>query len=58
MGSLSRISPYIAKRAIGDYSSIDMVLLKINMDVVELASIINEEVNIKYDAIHAALYPL
>jgi len=55
LGSLSRISPYIARRAVEDYLSIDIILLKINEEVVRLASIINEEVNIKYDAVHAAL---
>ena len=55
LGSLSRISPHIARRAVEDYLSIDMILLGMSKEVVRLASIINEEVNIKYDAVHAAL---
>jgi len=55
LGSLSRINPYIARRAVEDYLSIDMILLNVNREAIRLASIINEKINVKYDAVHAAL---
>ncbi len=55
LGSLSRISPHIARRAVEDYLSVDMTLLDIDIEAIRLASMINEEVNVKYDAVHAAL---
>jgi len=58
LGALSRVDPHIARRAVEDYLSIDMVLLSVNMEVIKLALVINEEVNVKYDAVHAALMML
>ena len=55
LGSLSKISPYVARRATEDYLSLDITMLDIDEDAVRLAAIINEVVNIKYDSIHASL---
>ncbi len=55
LGSLSKISPHVARRATEDYLSLGITLLNIDEDVIRLAAIINEVVNIKYDSIHASL---
>ncbi len=56
LGSLSRISPSIAKKAVNLYLSIEqLVMHSVSEDVVQLASLINDVVNIKYDSIHAAI---
>ncbi len=55
LGSLSKINPHIARRATEDYLSLDITLLNINEDVIRLAAIINEIVNVRYDSIHASL---
>ncbi len=55
LGALSKINPHAARRAIEDYLSLKLTLLNINEDIIRLAAIINEVVNIKYDSLHAAL---
>jgi len=55
LGSLSRINSTIAKKAMELYLSLDMAILPIDEKILSLASIINEVVNVGYDAIHAAL---
>lgn len=55
LGSLSKINPHIARRATEDYLSLEITLLNINEDIIRLAAIINEVVNIRYDSIHASL---
>lgn len=56
LGSLSRISPSIARKAVNLYLSIEqLVMHSVSEDVVQLASLINDIVNIKYDSIHAAI---
>lgn len=55
MGSLSKIDPFIARKAAMLYLSLDMNIVQLSEDVIGLASLINEVINIKYDAIHAAV---
>ncbi len=56
LGSLSRISPSLARKAVNLYLSIEqLVMHSISEDVVQLASLINDVVNIGYDSIHAAI---
>ena len=55
LGSLSKISPHIARRAVEDYLLLKVRLLDINEDAIRLAAIINEVVNVRYDSIHASL---
>ncbi len=55
LGSLSRIDPSIARRALEDYLALGINILGIDEDVIRLASIVNELVNIRYDSIHVAL---
>ncbi len=55
LGSLSKISPRIARRAVEDYLSLGITLLNVDEEVIRLASIVNEVVNIRYDSIHASL---
>ena len=55
LSSLSKINPYVARRAIEDYLSLEMTLLNINEDTIRLAAIINEVVNVRYDSIHVSL---
>ena len=55
LGSLSKINSTIARKAVELYLSLDMVILPIDEKIMSLASIINEVVNVGYDAIHAAL---
>lgn len=55
LGSLSRIDPQIARRALEDYLSLDIILLNVSLEALRLAAIINEVTNARYDSIHAAL---
>ncbi len=55
LGSLSRIDPVIARRALENYLALDITLLDVDWEALRLAAIINEVVNVRYDAIHAAL---
>ena len=55
LGSLSKIDPYIAKKALEDYFALPLTLLSLNEEVLRFASIINEVANIRYDAVHAAV---
>ena len=55
LGSLSKINPHVARRATEDYLSLGITLLNINEEIVRLAAIINEVVNVRYDSIHASL---
>ena len=56
LGSLSKIDPSLAKKAVNLYLSIEQLTIhNISEDVIHLASLINDIVNIKYDSIHAAI---
>ena len=55
LGSLSKINPHVARRATEDYLLLGITSLNINEDIVRLATIINEVVNVRYDSIHASL---
>jgi len=58
LGSLSKIDPSVARRATELYLALDMTLIPLNVEILNLASIINETTNIKYDAVHAAVMML
>ena len=55
LGSLSKIDPGIARRATELYLTLGINLIPLNEEVLNLALIINEVINIKYDAVHAAI---
>ncbi len=56
LGALSKIDPLLARKAVDLYLSTEHILIhEITEDVIHLASIINEVVNMKYDSIHAAI---
>ena len=54
-GSLSKINPSIARKATELYLSLDITILPLNTEALTLALLINEVVNIRYDAVHAAI---
>ncbi len=54
LGSLSKIDPKVARRAVELYFALNMRLLPLNEEVLTLASLLNEILNLRYDAIHAA----
>lgn len=58
LGSLSKINPHVARRGLEDYLALPLTLLSLNEEVLRLAGIIDEVVNIRYDAIHAAIMML
>jgi len=58
LGSLSRIDPIVAGRAVKLYLALGLDMLPLNVEVLGLASLINEEVNVGYDAVHAAIMML
>ena len=58
LGALSRVEPSIARRAVELYLALDIPILPLSVEAICLASIVNEVVNVKYDAIHAALMML
>gem|GEM_PF-397393 len=56
LGSLSRIDPSLARKAVELYlSSRHVVIHELSEDVIHLASIINELTNVRYDSVHAAV---
>ncbi|RLE94816.1 MAG: hypothetical protein DRN04_01860 [Thermoprotei archaeon] len=55
MGALSKINPSSAKRALKLYLALDLTIVPLTEEVLTLAATINEVVNIKYDAVHAAI---
>jgi len=58
LGSLSKINSHVARRALEDYLALPLTLLNLNEEVLRLASVVDEVVNIRYDAIHAAIMML
>jgi len=58
LGSLSKIDPHIARRALEDYMALPITILELDEAVLMAATLINEAVNVRYDAIHAALMAL
>jgi len=58
MEALSKINPSIAKRALKLYLALNLTIIPITEEVLDLAATINEVVNIRYDAVHAALLML
>jgi len=58
LGALSKIDPFIARKAVELYLTLDIAILPLNEETIDLAAIVNEIVNIKYDAIHVALMML
>ena len=58
LGSLSKIDPHIARRALEDYMALPITILELDEAVLMAATLINEVVNVRYDAIHAALMAL
>lgn len=58
LGSLSKINPSIARKGTELYLSLDITILPLNTEALTLALLINEVVNIRYDAVHAAVMML
>lgn len=58
LGALSKIDPRIARRALEDYLVSPIIILELDEAVLAAAALINEIVNMRYDAIHAALMML
>ena len=58
LGALSKINPHIARRALEDYMALPITILELDETVLMVAALINEVVNVRYDAVHAALMAL
>ncbi len=58
LGALSKISTKAAKLAVEAYYSLNIIHFRISPMVLSLASLINEIVNIRYDAVHLAIMML
>ena len=58
LGSSSKINTKIARKAVELYFSLNVNILPLNEEVLNLASVINQVVNVKYDSIHAAIVML
>ncbi len=55
LGSLARVDPRVARGALEAYLAMPLRRLEIDERVLRAAAAINEIVNVRYDAIHAAL---
>ena len=55
LGSLAKIDPGIARRAVKLYLALDMLIHGIDEEILHMASLINETINIGHDSIHAAI---
>ncbi len=55
LGSLAKINTSVARRAVKLYLALDMPIHMIDEEILHMASLINETVNIGYDSIHAAI---
>jgi predicted nucleic acid-binding protein len=55
LGSLSKIDPFIANEALKSYLSMPIKDLEITEEVLLIAAYLNMQVNLRYDAVHAAL---
>jgi len=55
IGSLSKIDPYIANETLKSYISMPIKNLEISEEILLIAAYMNMKVNVRYDAIHAAL---
>ena len=58
LGSLSKINTKIARKAVELYFSLNVNILPLNEEVLNLASVINQVVNVKNDSIHTAIVML
>ena len=58
LGAMSRLRPSAARRVVEDYFLIVREVLPLTVEVLELACIVNEVVNLRYDAIHLAVMAL
>jgi len=58
LGALSKINPSIARKAVELYLALDMAILPLSEEIIDLSSIVNEVINVRYDAIHVALMML
>ena len=55
LGSLASIDPVVARKATNDYVKSSISSLDITYEVLDFAGFINEKLNIRYDAVHAAV---